>query len=88
MLLHFAYIFLILEFRENNYLLQSWRSIYLRECPWVACEGCFLSMRTAFDLDACYLFPQCVQAVIPLIGGVQVIACTCFQGGGNNGQCL
>ena len=26
-------------------------------------------MRAAFGLDACCLFPQCVQAVIPFIGG-------------------
>ena len=29
-------------------------------------------MRAAIGLDACCLFPQCVQAVIALIGGVQV----------------
>ena len=27
-------------------------------------------MRVAFGLDACCLFPQCVQAVIPLTGVV------------------
>ena len=29
-------------------------------------------MRAAFGWDACCLFPQCVQTVIPLIGGVLV----------------
>ena len=29
-------------------------------------------MRAAFGLGGCLLFPQCVQAVIPLVGGVPV----------------
>ena len=43
------------------------------ECPCVLCEGLLFifSVRAAF-LDACCLFLQCVQAVIPLIGDVQV----------------
>ena len=32
----------------------------------------FLNVRAAFVLDVCSLFPQCVQAIISLIGGVQV----------------
>ena len=43
-------------------------------------------MRTAFGLDACCLFPQCVQAVIPLIVGVELYTCVGFQEGGCNGQ--
>ena len=56
----------------------------MRECPWVFFEGLLLfifGMRAAFDLDACCLFPQCVQAVIHLIG-----CFACFQGDGSNGQ--
>ena len=41
----------------------------MRESSWVFCEGLLFvfGMRAAFGLDACCLFPQCVQAVIPLI---------------------
>ena len=39
----------------------------------VACmDLLFLGMRAAFGLDACCLFLQCMQAIIPLIGVVQV----------------
>ena len=31
----------------------------------------FFDMRAAFCLDACYLFAQYVQTIIPFIGGVQ-----------------
>ena len=34
----------------------------------------------AFDLDACCLFPQCVQTVIPLIVGVPVYGFHLFPG--------
>ena len=38
----------------------------MQEHRWVIC------MRAAFGLDVCYLFPQCVQAVITWISVVQV----------------
>ena len=41
----------------------------MQEHPWVVCEG-FVLFCFAFDLDACCLFPQCVQAVISLVGDV------------------
>ena len=52
----------------------------MQDCCWVACVGYiyffffffFFGVRAGFGLDACSLFLQCVQAVIPLIGGVQV----------------
>ena len=31
-----------------------------------------IGVGAAFDLDVCCLFPQCVQAIIPLIGGVML----------------
>ena len=31
-----------------------------------------LGARTVFSVDACLIFPQCVLAIIPLIGGVQM----------------
>lgn len=34
------------------------------EYPWVACMGYyFFGLRAVFALDACCLFPQCVQAI-------------------------
>lgn len=47
----------------------------MQEYPLVVCEGFFFffySFEAAVGLDACYFFPQCVQTVIPLIGGVLV----------------
>ena len=45
------------------------------ECLWVFCEGLLFvfGLRVPFGLDACCLFPQCVEAVIPLIA-----CCVCF----------
>ena len=40
----------------------------------------FFCMRAAFGLDACCLFPQCVQTVIPLIVGVPVYGFHLFPG--------
>ena len=42
----------------------------MQECPWVFCEDLLFifGIRAAFGLDACCLFPQSVQNVIPLIG--------------------
>ena len=40
----------------------------MQECSLVICEGLlFFGMKAAFVLDDCCLFPQCVQAVLPLI---------------------
>ena len=57
----------------------------MREHPWVFCEELLLlfGVRASFGVDACCLFPQHVQAVIPLTG-----CCVCFQGDGGNGQGL
>ena len=33
-------------------------------------ESNIFGVRAVFDMDACHVFPQCVLAVIPLIGGV------------------
>ena len=41
-----------------------------QEHPWEVWEGLLFlgrGMKVAFGLDAWHLFPQCVQAVIPLI---------------------
>lgn len=50
----------------------------------------FFVMRATFGLDACFLFLQCVQAIIPLIGGMQVHR-LCTRSGGwghvSNGGC-
>ena len=44
------------------------------ECPCVACVGLiFFGMRAVFTMNACDLSPQCVLAVMPLIGGVVVL---------------
>ena len=50
---------------------------------WVFCEGLLFifGVRADLGLGACCLFPQCVQAIIPLIG-----CCVCFQGDGDNGK--
>ena len=56
--------------------------------PWAARVGLLLfGVRAAFSLDACCLFHQCVQAVIPLIS-VQVPSLQRFPGGGGIGSCL
>ena len=45
----------------------------MQEHPWVACEGLlFFGVRVDIGLDACCFFPQCVQALILLLGGAQV----------------
>ena len=80
--------FLFCEFRKNNY--HSLGGLFIRKsAPGWFCEGLLFvcGMRAVFGLDACCLFPQCVQAVISLIG-----CCACFQGVGAMGrassQCL
>ena len=44
-----------------------------KSAPGVFCEGLFFififGMRTAVGLNAFFVFPYCVEAVIPLIGG-------------------
>ena len=42
----------------------------------------YFCLRAAFDLDACCLFPQCVQAVIPLTGVVLVYSLHVLPGRG------
>ena len=59
---------------------------------------CIFGVRAPFGLDACYLFPQCVQvvllfpqcvqAVIPLLGVCRCSACPCFWGGVGKGKLL
>ena len=45
----------------------------MREHSCIARMGLiFFGMRAVFGLDPCSLFPQCLLAIIPLIGGVQV----------------
>ena len=39
----------------------------------------FFGMKAAFGLDACSLFPQCLQALIPLLAVCQCMACACFE---------
>ena len=50
------------------------------EHPCVASVGLiFFGVRAAFSMDACHLFSQCMQAIIPLLGGVTDVvirACT------------
>ena len=71
------------------------------DCPWVGCKGflffcffvlfcfvCLFGMRDAFGLDACCLFPPCVQAVIPLIRGMKVCSLPVLPGSGGSGRCL
>ena len=55
----------------------------MQDCLWVFYEGLLFifGVRAASGLDACCLFSQCVNAVIPLIG-----CCLCFYGDGGNGQ--
>ena len=49
----------------------SWRAIFLWKHPFVVCVGFMLfGTRAIFSIDVCHLFPQCVLAIIPLIGGV------------------
>ena len=57
--------------------------IYMQKHPWIFCEDLLFifGVRAAFWFGCCYLFPQCVQTVIPLTG-----CCLCFQGDGGNGQ--
>lgn len=54
----------------------------MRKHPWVACVGLlfFFGMNSAFGLDACFLFPQCVQAISPLTGSIQVYSLLVLPG--------
>ena len=47
-----------------------------QQCPCVTCvDSIFVfDLRAVFGLDACCLFPQPMLAVVPLIGGVRVLA--------------
>ena len=62
------------------------------ECPCVTCIGliCFLGffffgVRAVFGMDDCRLFPHCMLAVMPLIGGltgvVVTLACPGYRAG-------
>lgn len=42
----------------------------------------FFGMRDVFGLDACCLFPQCVQAIVPLLGGMKVYSLCVLPGRG------
>ena len=48
----------------------------MKGCFYVGVSLCSLhesnsfGARAVFSMDACHIFPQCVLAVIPLIGGV------------------
>ena len=47
------------------------------EHPCVGCGGLiFFGVSAVFSVDVCYLSPQCMLAVIPLIGGVTVVVVT------------
>ena len=47
------------------------------EHPCVACVGLiFFGARAFFCMNVCHLFPQCMLAVIPLIGGVSDVVVT------------
>ena len=48
----------------------------------------FFDMRVDFGLDDCYLFPQCMQTIIPLKGGVKLYGLWMLPGGGDNGRHL
>ena len=49
----------------------SWRAIFMYTCPYIACVILiFFSVRAVFSMDVCHVFPQCMLAVIPLIGGL------------------
>ena len=69
--------FLFREFREDNYLDLGGFFIYALYARALlgSLEGILLLLFLLWGLlllDACCLFPLCVQAVIPLIGGVLV----------------
>ena len=36
----------------------------------------FFDARAVFRMDVCYLFPQCMLAIIPVIRGVTVVVVT------------
>ena len=36
----------------------------------------FFGVKAVFSMDACHVFPQCILAVIPLIGGVTDVVVT------------
>ena len=47
------------------------------ECLCVACMGLiFFGARAFYSIDVCHLFPQCMLAIIPLIGGVTDVVVT------------
>ena len=47
------------------------------ERPCVACVGLiFFGVRAVFSMDACHPFPQCMLAIIPLMGGVTDVVVT------------
>ena len=79
-LLDFAYFFLILSLEKTTTVfLEGY--LYVK-VPLGIFKGLFFGVFfVCLFLDACCLFPRCVQAVIPLIG-----FCMCLQGIGGNGQ--
>ena len=71
MLLCFAFMFLILSLGKII-IYCSLGGLFI--CSSVLCGFtiCFYCCECCFNLDACCLLPQFVQAIILLIGGVQV----------------
>lgn len=53
----FCLFFLLCEFRQSSYLLQSLQAVHLWEYLWPGCEAYyFFGMKTNFGLDACCVF--------------------------------
>ena len=81
--------FLLCSFRENNYVLWSWRATYKWECPWVACEGLRL-----FWHERCFWF-GCLLSLssvctrdCPLARGNEGVQPVCASREGDNVPCL
>ena len=73
--------FLFCVFRETSYYSLG-GLLVCESAPGYSVRAYHLFLASGLlFLDACCLFPQCVQAVNPLIG-----CCMCFQGDEGNGQ--
>ena len=51
-------------------------SIFMWEHPCVAYMSLVFFVRAVFGVNACHLFPQCMLAIIPLIGDVTYVVVT------------
>ena len=50
---------------------------FIWELPCVACLGLIVfGVRVVFTIDVFHLFPQCMLAIIPFIGGVTDVVVT------------